>query len=128
MRRFIVWGSLLAFLGVALGAFGAHGLKDQISEDSLAVYNTGVHYHLVHALGLVLLGLAADRLADRKKVNAAGWCLLIGVVLFSGSLYLLAVTGIKWLGAITPLGGVAFLAGWAMLGLAAWKEPRPQRK
>ena len=128
MRRFIVWGSLLAFLGVALGAFGAHGLRDQISEDSLAVYNTGVHYHLVHALGLVLLGLAADRLADRKKVNAAGWCLLIGVVLFSGSLYLLAVTGIKWLGAITPLGGVAFLAGWAMLGLAAWKEPRPQRK
>ncbi len=128
MRRFIVWGSLLAFLGVALGAFGAHGLKDQISEDMLAVYNTGVHYHLVHALGLVLLGLAADRLADRKRVNAAGWCLLIGVILFSGSLYLLAVTGIKWLGAITPLGGVAFLVGWAMLGLAAWKEPRPQRK
>jgi len=124
MRRFIGLGSLLAFLGVALGAFGAHGLKGRIPEDMLAVYNTGVHYHLVHALGLILIGLAADRLTDRKRVNAAGWLLLLGVALFSGSLYVMAVSGIKWLGTITPFGGVAFLAGWCCLGYAAWREPR----
>lgn len=128
MRKFIGIGSLLAFLGVALGAFGAHGLKERIPADRLEVYQTGVHYHLVHALGLILIGLAADRLADKKRVAAAGWLILIGVGLFSGSLYILAVSGIRWLGAITPLGGVAFLAGWLCLAWAAWKEPHSKGK
>ncbi|WP_058303316.1 DUF423 domain-containing protein [Gorillibacterium timonense] len=123
MRKFVGIGSMLAFLGVALGAFGSHGLKGQIPDDRLEVYTTGVHYHLIHAIGLILIGLAAERLADKKRVKAAGWLILIGTLLFSGSLYVLAVSGIKILGIITPFGGVAFLAGWCCLAWAAWKEP-----
>lgn len=106
-------GSALMFLGVALGAFGAHMLRGRVSEYAMDVYKTGVLYHLVHALALFAVAwLVAQGVA---KVNLAGMCFAAGIVLFSGSLYALAITGVKALGAITPLGGLAFLAGWAVL-------------
>ena len=120
MRVFVLIGSLNALLGVALGAFGAHGLTSRVTPELLAVWQTAVQYHLVHALGLLLVGILAQLLPDSAQVRQAGWALLAGVVLFSGSLYLLVLTGVRQLGAITPLGGLAFLAGWALLALAAW--------
>ncbi|EGL13382.1 MULTISPECIES: DUF423 domain-containing protein [Paenibacillus] len=122
MRLFMMLGSINMFLAVALGAFGAHMLKTKISADMLAVYQTGVQYHMIHAVGLIAIGLAADRLTQNQSlVNASGWAILIGIILFSGSLYVLSLSGIKVLGAITPFGGVAFLAGWVMLAIAAMK-------
>jgi uncharacterized membrane protein YgdD (TMEM256/DUF423 family) len=117
MRMFVVLGSFNMLLAVGLGAFGAHGLKSRVSAEMLAVWQTAVLYHLVHALGLLLVGLLALHL----PVRAAGWTLLAGIVLFSGSLYLMVLTGIRPLGMVTPLGGVAFLAGWLLLALAALK-------
>ena len=111
-------GAVAAGLGVALGAFGAHGLKGWVSEDLLAVFETGVRYHLVHALALLAVGWASSRWPG-SLTNAAGVLFVAGLVLFSGSLYVLAVSGIRWLGAVTPLGGVAFIAGWVCLALAA---------
>ena len=122
MRLFMMLGSINMFLAVALGAFGAHMLKTKISADMLAVYQTGVQYHMIHAVGLIAIGLAADRLTQNQSlVNASGWAIVIGIILFSGSLYVLSLSGIKVLGAITPFGGVAFLAGWVMLAIAAMK-------
>lgn len=103
-------GAALMLIDVALGAFGAHALKNRLSPEMLAVFETGVRYQAYHALALLLL--AALRGPDR-----AGWCFLAGIVLFSGSLYALALTGARWLGAITPLGGLLFLAGWLFLAL-----------
>ena len=117
MRMFVVLGSFNMLLAVALGAFGAHGLKSRVSAEMLAVWQTAVLYHLVHALGLLLVGLLVLHL----PVRTAGWTLLVGIVLFSGSLYLMVLTGIRPLGMVTPLGGVAFLAGWLLLALAALK-------
>ena len=117
MRIFVMLGSFNMLLAVALGAFGAHGLKSRVNAEMLAVWQTAVLYHLVHALGLLLVGLLALHL----PVRAAGWTLLVGIVLFSGSLYLMVLTGIRPLGMVTPLGGVAFLAGWLLLALAALK-------
>jgi uncharacterized membrane protein YgdD (TMEM256/DUF423 family) len=119
MRIFVMLGSFNMFLAVALGAFGAHGLTSRVSADLLTVWQTAVLYHLAHALGLLLVGLLAPHL----PVKAAGWTLFAGIVLFSGSLYLLVLTGIRPLGMITPLGGVAFLAGWLLLVLSALKLP-----
>ena len=107
-------GAALAGLGVLLGAFGAHGLRERIAPDLLAVYDTGIRYHLIHALGLLAVSWAAARWPS-PWVGAAGWLFAAGIVVFSGSLYLLAVTGARWLGAITPLGGLCFLIGWAVL-------------
>jgi uncharacterized membrane protein YgdD (TMEM256/DUF423 family) len=107
--------AVLGFSAVALGAFGAHGLRDRVSPALLEVYRTGVLYHLVHALAVLGVGLGAARL---RRARVIAGLFAAGVVLFSGSLYLLAVTGITALGAITPLGGLAFLAGWALLFLA----------
>ncbi|GAA4836279.1 DUF423 domain-containing protein [Paenibacillus vulneris] len=117
--RFVVTGGICAFLSVALGAFGAHALKTKIPADMLAVYETGVQYQMMHSLGLIAIGLIAAMLPNNKHLARAGWSMLIGIVLFSGSLYVLAVTQIKPLGAITPFGGVAFLFGWLSLVLAA---------
>ncbi|AMV73387.1 hypothetical protein DBW_3079 [Desulfuromonas sp. DDH964] len=119
MSVFVPLGSLSALLGVALGAFGAHILKARISPDLFAVYQTAVLYHLVHALGLILVGLLCQVHPGNRLLPRAGWTLLAGTALFSGSLYLLAMTGVRWLGAITPLGGVAFLAGWGLVAAAA---------
>ena len=122
MKVFVLVGSLSAFVGVALGAFGAHGLKNKVAMDMLKVWETAVLYHLVHALGLIFVGLLCFVLPDVPAVRYAGWTLLAGTVLFSGSLYLLVLTGSKPLGIITPLGGVAFLAGWLILAVAAWQN------
>ncbi len=117
-KTFIVIGALATALAVALGAFGAHALKARLAPDRLAVYHTAVHYHFYHALGLILIGLAAGQLAGSAWLKAAGWTMLAGIVLFSGSLYVLTVTGQRWLGAITPVGGVAFIAGWMLFAVA----------
>jgi len=111
-------GSVAAFLAVTLGAFGAHGLRGRLSPDMLAVFETGVRYHMYHALALLLVGLVMGRLSG-WLIQTAGWCFVAGIVLFSGSLYALALSGVTILGAVTPLGGVAFLAGWACLAFAS---------
>jgi len=123
MKIFVVLGSLSAFLGVGLGAFGAHGLKTKVTPEMLAVWQTGVLYHLVHALGLLLIGILCHLMPETATVRNAGWAILLGTVLFSGSLYLLVLTGVKPLGMITPFGGIAFLVGWLLLGVAAWQYP-----
>jgi len=117
-RTFLLAGAVAAFVAVGFGAFGAHGLRGRLTPDMLAVFETGVRYHMYHALALLLTAALVPRI-EGKAIVAAGWLFVAGIVLFSGSLYLLAVTGVTVLGAITPIGGVAFLAGWALLAIAA---------
>jgi uncharacterized membrane protein YgdD (TMEM256/DUF423 family) len=119
-RVFLTLGAVNAFLCVALGAFGAHGLKQRLSTDMLAVYQTGVQYHFYHALGLIAVGLILLHLPASRLLTLSGWLMLAGIILFSVSLYVLSLTGIRGLGVITPFGGVAFLSAWAMLGYGAW--------
>ena len=121
-RVLLLLAALFGFTGVGLGAFAAHGLKGQLSAEYLAVFQTGVHYQMLHALAL--LGLAAlwQRLGGRL-LTAAGVCFCVGILLFSGSLYALTLSGISALGMITPVGGLMFLVGWFCLGLAAWRLP-----
>lgn len=119
--RWIRIGAALMFLAVSLGAFGAHGLKESLTPESLEIFQTGVHYQFIHALGLILLGAVQPRLRPRR-VRVAGIAFLLGIGIFSGSLYLIALTGMSWLGAITPLGGLSFLVGWLLLALG---RPRP---
>jgi uncharacterized membrane protein YgdD (TMEM256/DUF423 family) len=121
MKIFLLLGSLSAFSGVALGAFGAHALKSKVAPEMLNVWETSVLYHLIHALGLILIGVLCSLMPDVSLVRNAGWSILAGTVLFSGSLYVLVLTGAKPLGMITPLGGVAFLLGWLLLAIAAWQ-------
>ncbi|WP_209977872.1 DUF423 domain-containing protein [Paenibacillus eucommiae] len=122
MKIFVVLGSLNAFLAVALGAFGAHALKAKLSKEMLEIYQTGVQYHMIHAVGLILIALLADKLGNSTLVNISGWSMMIGIVLFSGSLYVLSLSGIKILGAITPLGGVGFLLAWVLIAVAVMKS------
>ncbi len=118
-KLFLILGSINGFLAVALGAFGAHGLRARISPELLAVYQTAVQYHTTHALALLAVGIVAHWLPSSAPLQWAGWLFLVGIILFSGSLYLLSAMGLGWLGAITPIGGMAFLAGWILLGVAA---------
>jgi uncharacterized membrane protein YgdD (TMEM256/DUF423 family) len=120
-RVFFGLGALSGAMAVALGAFGAHGLKTRLPVELLATFETGVRYQMYHALALLAVAWAVTRWAGSSLPVAAGWLFVAGTVLFSGSLYLLALTGQRWLGAITPLGGVAFVAGWICLALAAWR-------
>lgn len=120
LRSFLMLATFFGFTGVALGAFAAHGLKNRLSADYLAIFHTGVTYQLVHALALFGVALLAVHLPGRL-VGWAGYLFVLGIVLFSGSLYLLTLTGISKLGMITPIGGLCFLAGWVCLGLAAWR-------
>jgi uncharacterized membrane protein YgdD (TMEM256/DUF423 family) len=120
-KTILMIASILLALAVALGAFGAHGLKSQLSTDMLQTYKTGVEYHFYHALGLLLIGILAVSYPS-ELVKWSAILLTAGIILFSGSLYVLAISGIKWLGAITPLGGISFIAGWVLLFLAVWKE------
>lgn len=113
-RTFLFIGALAGFLGVAFGAFGAHGLRNRLSPDMLAVFETAVRYQMYHALALLLTAALAAR-SDGWLVSMAGWAFTAGLLLFSGSLYVLALTGITMFGAITPIGGIAFLIGWACL-------------
>ena len=121
-RTWVQVGSLGAFLGVALGAFGAHALKERLGPLA-PVWETGVHYQLIHSLALLFLGLAANQL-PAAAVQRIGALFVAGIVLFSGSLYVLALTDVKWLGAVTPLGGLCFLVGWVYLAFAAGKTDR----
>ena len=118
-RLFFALGSASAFLAVALGAFAAHGLKSRLAPDLLAVFEVGVRYQMYHALALLAVAWAATRWPG-TAVTAGGWLFVAGTVIFSGSLYVLSLTGVRWLGAITPIGGLAFLAGWACLVWAAF--------
>ena len=120
-RLFFGLGCASALIAVALGAFGAHGLRARIVPDMLATFEIGVRYQMYHALALLAVGAAAGRLPG-GGVAAAGWLFVAGTVIFSGSLYVLALTGQRWLGAVTPVGGLAFLAGWAVLAWAAWSR------
>jgi uncharacterized membrane protein YgdD (TMEM256/DUF423 family) len=124
LRTFLMLGSILLFLSVALGAFGAHALKGVVSPHMLENWQTGVHYQMVHALAILLLAAIGDNLRAAKQARVAGWLFFAGIVIFSGSLYVMAPTGLTILGAITPIGGVCFLAGWLLLFLAAVKEPK----
>jgi uncharacterized membrane protein YgdD (TMEM256/DUF423 family) len=121
MRMWIVLGAASAFLSVAAGAFGAHALKARLSADLLTIFETGARYHMYHALGLVAVGLLGH-FRPSPLLSGAGWAMLAGIVLFSGSLYALALSGVRVLGAITPLGGLGFLAGWLLLAIAAWRD------
>ena len=117
-RTFLLIGAVAGFTGVTLGAFGAHALRGRLSPEMLVVFETGVRYQMYHALAIIATGLIAARMGGWLIV-AAGWLFTAGIVLFSGRLYLLAFTGVTILGAITPIGGVAFLLGWACLAMAA---------
>ena len=119
-RTFFALGALSAGLGVALGAFGAHALKARLAPDMLAVYEVGVRYQLVHALALLAAGYACTRWPG-TAVTTSGWLFVAGTLLFSGSLYVLSLSGVRWLGAVTPLGGVAWIVGWGCLAWAAWR-------
>ena len=110
---------ILMALGVLLGAFGAHALRDQLSTEARQWYQTAVLYHLIHGLALLAVGWLSTVKPLEPLVPRAGWAFLVGIVLFSGSLYLMSLTGIKRLGMITPFGGAAFLVGWACVALAA---------
>ena len=118
-RLFFGLGALSAGLAVALGAFAAHGLRSRVSAEALAAFETGARYHMYHALALLAVAWACARWPS-AGTSAAGWLFVAGTLLFSGSLYLLAVTGVRALGAITPLGGLAFILGWLALAWAAW--------
>lgn len=113
-RFFFVAGAIAAFIAVALGAFGAHSLRTKLSPDMLNIFEVGVRYQMYHALGLIAVAWAITRWPE-ANLNAAGWAFIVGIVIFSGSLYLLSITDTRWLGAITPIGGLAFLIGWAIL-------------
>jgi len=117
-RVFFALGALSALLAVAAGAFGAHALRNRLVPDTLIVFETGARYHMYHALGLLAAAWAAARWPG-GATTAAGWLFVAGTVIFSGSLYLLSFTGQRWLGAVTPLGGLAFILGWAALAWAA---------
>lgn len=119
-RAFFALGAVSSLVAVALGAFAAHGLKARLAPDLLAVFETGVRYQMFHALALLAAAWACTRWPG-GAVTAAGWLFVAGIVLFSGSLYAIALGAPRWLGAVTPLGGLAFLAGWACLAWGAWK-------
>lgn len=118
---FIAIGATAAFLSVALGAFAAHSLKNILSSDMLTVFHTAVDYQVWHGLGLLIIGLLLERKPSSLLIKS-GWSMCIGIVLFSGSLYILALTGVKTFGAITPFGGIAFLIAWAMLAYHSIKQ------
>jgi uncharacterized membrane protein YgdD (TMEM256/DUF423 family) len=118
LQTLLVLGCIMMFLAVALGAFGAHALKKRLSADMMGIFQTGIQYHIAHGLGLLLLGAVAGNLVHSSLVLAAGWVMFAGILLFSGSLYVLSLTGIKKLGALTPFGGLAFLASWVLVIVA----------
>ena len=120
-RGFAVLGAVSAGLAVAAGAFGAHALRLRLPPDLLAVFETGARYQMYHALALLAVAWAASRWPT-PVMQAAGWCFVAGTVLFSGSLYLLSLTGVRWLGAVTPLGGLLFLAGWLLMAYGIWRS------
>lgn len=120
-KLFITLASLSGMLAVMFGAFGAHALKGRLDEYATGVFETAVQYHFYHSLALLAVGILALTQPQAMLLRSSGWLFLLGLVLFSGSLYLLSLSGIRWLGAVTPLGGLAFIGGWACLAAAGWK-------
>ena len=120
-KLFLILGSINAATAVTMGAFGAHFLKTKISEDMLSVFQTAVQYHFYHSLGLLIVGLLTIYFKPKKHLEIAGWMMFIGIILFSGSLYILSTTGSRWLGIITPFGGIAFIMSWVYIAIAVWK-------
>ena len=118
-RNFLLFGGMLGFLGVAIGAFGAHGLRSRLSPEMLAVFETGVRYQMYHVSALLIVAAAIGHAGQARLLMIAGWSFIAGILIFSGSLYALALTGTTALGAITPIGGLAFLIGWACLAFFA---------
>lgn len=124
MKTFLIIGSLNMALAIALGAFGAHGLEGRLSERMMQNWQTGAHYHLIHGLGILIIGLilAVFKSQPTTLLSVAGWLLFVGIIFFSGSLYVMALTGITKLGMITPLGGISFIVGWILVTLFASKH------
>ncbi len=122
MTPFLAVGAISGFIAVAAGAFGAHGLKGQLSPEMLAIFETAARYQMYHALALLAVALGASRATPSPLWSWSGWLFVVGTVLFSGSLYVLSLSGVRWLGAITPFGGLAFLAGWALLAVAGFRS------
>ncbi len=120
-RIFLFLGAINAFLSVALGAFGAHALRGRLTPEMLDIYHTSVQYQIFHAIGLIVIGILALHFPNSGLLRWSGWLMFFGIVVFSGSLYVLAVTGVTWLGAITPIGGTAFLVSWLLLAIMALK-------
>lgn len=120
-KLFTSLGSINALIAVMLGAFGAHALKNRLSADMLDIFQTGVQYHFYHALGLLAVGIIAYHLPDSGLLRWSGWLMLAGIIIFSGSLYILSISGITWLGAITPIGGTSFIIAWILLTIAVLK-------
>jgi uncharacterized membrane protein YgdD (TMEM256/DUF423 family) len=118
-RTFLLLGSLLGFLGVAIGAFGAHGLRNRLTPEMLGVFETAVRYQMYHVFALLIVAAAIGQLGPARLLEFAGWSFVAGIVIFSGSLYALALTGTGVFGAITPVGGLGFLIGWACLAFFA---------
>jgi uncharacterized membrane protein YgdD (TMEM256/DUF423 family) len=121
VKTFVLLGSTCAFLAVALGAFAAHALKERLSPDLFNVFEVGVRYHLYHALALFVVAWLAYQFPGANPA-AAGWLFLAGIILFSGSLYAMSLTGARWLGMITPIGGLCFLGGWGWIAWGVWRE------
>ncbi len=121
-KVFLMLGGFNAALVVLLGAFGAHGLKARMTAEMLAIFQTGVHYHLFHALGLIAVGLVATQIPASAYLKWSGWLMLVGIILFSGSLYVLSVSGLRWLGMVTPFGGMSFIAAWILFVVAIVKS------
>jgi uncharacterized membrane protein YgdD (TMEM256/DUF423 family) len=119
-QRFLILGTVFAGSGVAAGAFGAHALKSILDTPSLQVFDTATRYQMYHAFGLCIVSLAIDRYPERR-LEQTGWLFTIGIFLFSGSLYAVSLAGIRWFGAVTPIGGLAFLAGWILFGWRIWR-------
>lgn len=120
-KLFITLASLSGMLAVVFGAFGAHALKGKLDDQALKVFETAVQYHFYHTFALLVVGVIALSQPQTVLLKSSGWLFVIGILVFSGSLYLLSLTGVRWLGAITPLGGLALIAGWACLAAAGWK-------
>jgi uncharacterized membrane protein YgdD (TMEM256/DUF423 family) len=121
MRLWLILGAASAFLSVGAGAFGAHALRARLTPDLLTIFETGARYHMYHSLGLIAIGVLLQT-RPSALLHGAGWALLVGILLFSGSLYAMSLSGVRALGAITPLGGLAFLLGWLLFALDAWKQ------
>ncbi len=122
MAGWFATGAALCGLGVLLGAFGAHGLRARVSPEMLAVFETGVRYHLIHGLAILAVAWAASRWTS-ALITVAGWLFVAGILIFSGSLYILSITGARWLGAVTPIGGLCFTIGWLVLAVGAMRAP-----
>lgn len=120
-KLFLILGSVNAATAVSMGAFGAHFLKTKIPEEMLSVFQTAVQYHFYHSLGLMIIGVLIISIKPEKYLGIAGWMMFIGIILFSGSLYILSTTATRWVGIITPFGGIAFIISWVFIAIALWK-------